>query len=78
MAKNNMKGIKRDLKAAHIAVEKLIYDSTDRSSFYSRGLASEGYNAGYLAALSDVTLALNGVKPDRWIQWERRKEKTND
>ncbi len=35
----------------------------DRSSMYSRGLSPEGWNAGYMAALSDVGLLLNGNDP---------------
>jgi len=35
----------------------------DRTNMYSRGLAPEGWNAGYIQALSDVSMLLNGADP---------------
>ena len=59
------KGIVRKIKIALDNVHEEIVRSTDRSNQYSKGLAYEGYNGGYLAALNDVLLALNGVTPQR-------------
>ena len=63
------KGIKRKVNRACRKVEKEI------AGFASRGriaaaLASEGYNGGYLDALYDVLLVLDGCEPNinrqRW------------
>jgi hypothetical protein len=35
-----------------------------KGGMYAAGLAGEGWDGGYLAALNDVLLALNGVIPD--------------
>jgi len=40
---------------------------------YARGLAGEGYAGGYRAAINDVMLALNGVKPSTRGYWESDK-----
>lgn len=58
------RGIKRHLSAARKRVEEEIRANTDQNSLYSRGLASEGYAGGYLAALDDIALVLNGVRPN--------------
>jgi hypothetical protein len=50
------RGIIRQLKRARKAAEK---DMSAATSFYGRGLASEGYSGGYRDALNDVELALN-------------------
>lgn len=64
------KGIKRKIRRAQIRIQKEINDTASSGDLYARGLASEGYAGGYLAALSDVLLALNGsmpcVRPDYW------------
>lgn len=36
---------------------------------YAGGLSTEGYSGGYRDALSDVTLLLNGVVPNRRDYW---------
>ena len=68
------KGIKRKIELAKKNVEReitgTINDSTPGSSKYSRGLSGEGYFGGYMAALDDVLLALNGVAPQRNEWWE--------
>lgn len=38
-------------------------------SHVARGLAYEGYNGGYIDALNDVVLLLNGCVPDRRGWW---------
>lgn len=58
------KGIKRKLNKVTQKVRKRINDSTDRDSLYSRGLSVEGYNGGYIQALSDVRLVLDGIHPN--------------
>lgn len=42
---------------------------------YARGLAYEGWSGGYLAALRDVLLLLDGVKPNTRNYWESEKER---
>ena len=71
-------GIKRKLDIARKNVTEQIrrdagYDDdiSNRSSFFARGLAGEGFNGGYRAALEDVMLALNGVTPNRNGWWEK-------
>lgn len=72
------KGIQRLIDIAHKNVSKEIrsdagYDNPDmtqRSSFFARGLSGEGFNGGYRAALEDVILALNGVRPQRNGWWQ--------
>lgn len=44
-------------------VMQAITGSTDRNDKFSRGLSGEGYDGGYLAALSDVQLVMNGARP---------------
>ncbi len=67
-------GIKRQLNIARKNVEKEISDYHDSANVYGRGLASEGYNGGYLDALSDVELALNGVEPSRRGWWREEQK----
>lgn len=55
------KGIKNRLRAAMDAGYRRMAEHD--GSKYARGLASEGYTGGYLAALRDVSLLLNGVEP---------------
>lgn len=63
------KGIKRELKAAYEAARREIAALSASGGHFARGLSSEGYMGGYAQALDDVTLALNGVEPDRWRRW---------
>jgi len=44
----------------------------DRNNKYSKGLAHEGYKGGYLHALYDVSLLLNGVIPNGRIWTGKR------
>lgn len=64
------KGIRRQVNKAHAQVSREIAAFAARGDKYSRGLASEGYNGGYRDALSDVLLALNGVRPNRNGWWD--------
>lgn len=64
------KGIRRQVNRAHEQVSQQIAAYAARGDKYSRGLASEGYNGGYRDALSDVLLALNGVRPNRNGWWD--------
>ena len=61
-----MAGIKRKMGKVYTALSNQLSRSTDKSSVYAKGLAREGFTGGYLAALEDVQLALNGVEPRRW------------
>ena len=64
------KGIKRRLLRTIKRVRAHISVSTDQSNKFSRGLSGEGYAGGYIAALNDVLLVLNGVEPqDHWGFW---------
>ena len=65
------KGIVRKVIRARRNVEKEIQRSTDDESMFDRGLSFEGYNGGYINALDDVLLALNGVTPRRYSWWKR-------
>jgi hypothetical protein len=67
-------GIRRLLKIARENVHNDIVKATDRNSKYSVGLAYEGYRGGYLAALQDVELALNGAIPSRNGWWEKNED----
>jgi len=70
------KGIKRKIAIAQENIEEYIKRGIDRDSPYSGPLAYEGYNAGYLDALSDVRLSLNGQRPCKRPDWWEKK--TND
>ena len=60
------RGIKKQLEKVRENVQREISDfANDRSG----GMASEGYNGGYLDAIEDITLALNGVRPSRRGWW---------
>ena len=61
-----MAGIKRKLVAVRNELDAQIADQTRGAGMYGRGLAREGFLGGYLEALEDVALALNGVEPKRW------------
>lgn len=52
-------------------VQAEITGQTDRSNKYSAGLAYEGWQGGYLAALRDVLLVMNGVTPSTRNYWEK-------
>lgn len=56
-------GIKTALRIVRKDVQTRIAAQTDQSNLYSRGLAYEGYNGGYLQCLNDIEQALNKVKP---------------
>lgn len=62
-------GIKRDLRAATKSADDEIHNIASSGGMYARGMASEGFMGGYREALNDVTLALNGVEPERWRKW---------
>jgi hypothetical protein len=63
------KGIKRLVRKVLKNVNAEIRAETNPASIYSRGLSREGYNGGYVNALEDVLLALNGVNPNRRGWW---------
>lgn len=68
----NKKQAQSEIKNAIENVEAYIARSTNRDSKFSTGLAYEGYNGGYLAALMDVEMLLNGWKPDRNGRWNKQ------
>jgi hypothetical protein len=55
----------KKIKAACERVNASIKGSIDQSNLYSRGLAYEGWEGGYLAGLQDAMLVINRVKPSR-------------
>jgi hypothetical protein len=55
--------IRKAVTCAAERVEREIAASTNQKDKYSRGLSYEGYAGGYLAALRDVQLVINGVLP---------------
>ena len=59
------KGIKRVLKKMIQHVRGQVRNLSEGGGMYARGIASEGYDGGYLQALSDVQIALNGVCPNQ-------------
>lgn len=66
------RGIKRLMAIARKNVRDQI--RKDRASAFGvigRADSGSGYNGGYIAALDDVLLALNGVKPNRNGWWEK-------
>ena len=64
------KGILKKIKIAEDNVNMLISCHSKGGGLYAGGLASEGYNGGYLDALRDVQLLLRGCypccKPEFW------------
>lgn len=67
------RGIVRKVQRAAARVNADIARSIDRTSKYSSGLAYESFKGGYLAALNDVLLVLNGVEPNDGVRapwWE--------
>jgi len=63
------KGIKRQLIKVSAKIRKEL-SAQAKSSYLKGALTYEGHDSGYLTALDDVLLALNGVKPDRNGWWE--------
>lgn len=68
--------IKAALRRATSEVRSVGQSTDEPSSVghrYAGGLASEGYAGGYAAALRDVLLVLNGLKPSSswgfWNDW---------
>jgi len=61
------KGIKKQIKKARENVLNEIH--TQSRSHVQRGLSTEGYAGGYLDALTDVELALNGVYNNNSRYW---------
>ena len=61
---------KRRIKEAVARITRNIGASIERRDKYSMGLAWEGYEGGYLAALQDVLLVLDHcdpcVRPNFW------------
>ncbi len=68
------KGIKRLLIKTIKNVEQEIRDIQNPNDLFSKGLANEGYLGGYLDALMDIQLALNGISPTRNHWWEKGKK----
>jgi hypothetical protein len=66
------KGPKRRIKAAMARVRGEIEAQTPNTRA-ARGMAYEGFQGGYLKALSDIMLVLNRVQPSTrqyWQDWE--------
>ena len=63
------RGIKRSLAIAEKNVRKEIKNLGEAGGKFARGMASEGYAGGYLQALYDVELVLNGVRPSTNGWW---------
>ncbi len=57
------KGVKRALAGAIKSVQSEIAGNASRGGI-AGALSGEGYAGGYLQALNDVLLVLNGVKPN--------------
>lgn len=60
------RGIKRKIKRAIKQVQADITSYAENSggdTFYTRGLSSEGWKGGYLQALYDIDVLLNGTMP---------------
>lgn len=68
------KGISRLLSRVYKKIEKQIASEAKSHGRIFAGVAREGYNGGYLSALEDVQLALNGVKPNRNGWWDEDPE----
>ena len=64
------KGVIKKISRVRDNIHKQICSETDHSNLFARGLAYEGFNGGYLAALSDILLALDGVTPSRNNWWK--------
>jgi len=62
-------GIKRQLRKAKMAVNAAISGSAKSGGMFAGPLSGEGYNGGYRDALSDVSLALDGVSNSRSRFW---------
>jgi len=64
------KQVAKLIDAAMENVRREISDNAAHGGRFAAGLAGEGYAGGYLAALSDVQLLLNGappcVRPNYW------------
>lgn len=70
-----MKTKKLIKRAINRAQEEIRFN---QGSHYARGLSGEGYSGGYVDALMDVLLLLNGCLPDRRNYWrEERDEPVN-
>lgn len=63
------KGIKRNLLRAQKRVHEEIRGTASSGGRFASAMSSEGYAGGYSQALSDVLLALNGVRPDTRSYW---------
>jgi hypothetical protein len=61
-------GIKRKMAIARASVRKEISRQAGHSRLAS-AMATEGFNGGYLKALDDVLLALNGNEPQTNGWW---------
>jgi hypothetical protein len=72
------KGIKRKLRIVSKRVSDEIARQMDRSNKFSVGMAHEGYQGGYLQAIQDVQLALEGVHPATRGWWGFGKGKSWD
>ena len=56
--------LRKRIAGAEKAAMAEIAGNADRGSLYARGLANEGWAGGYLQALRDVQLVMNGVEPN--------------
>ena len=71
------KGIRRKLD---IVLKNIRYEMQPESgeSMYAGGMRGEGYLGGYRAAIMDVKLALDGVRPTTRYLWDNREEVTDE
>jgi len=67
------KGIVRQLRLASKAVRKEIAGNSIGGK-YAAGLAGEGFAGGYLAAIQDVQLALNGIRNNNSRWWPQNEK----
>ncbi len=63
-------GPRTQIKKAISTILEKVKKENEGSHYSSRGLSLEGYTGGYLDALTDILLVLNGVNPKRRDYWD--------
>jgi hypothetical protein len=61
--------VKTIIKRMRDCAEDEIKGMTDENSPFSCGLSSEGFSGGYVRAMNDVLLLMNGVYPTSSRFW---------
>lgn len=56
--------LRKRIACAEVAAAAEIAGHANPGGLYARGLANEGWAGGYLQALRDVQLVMNGVEPN--------------